>query len=226
MIRPLRLLTAATLLLHLASGAGHTQENPDPSVMMPPMGLGSLKQEQISITIANDQLTVRFEPLNEQLLRLLAPDAYRALSGLIARNRAAIDSISRDAGASQPGLMLLTVYANTPDARFDPTLVGVTVNTRRIEPIGILPLDANFNRQQLAVRTVGMGLFVFSEPLPVYSTLVFSYGSVAAEGWASMIPTFDRELARVSARARSQATQQAQPQPAPANKPDSAPPQQ
>ncbi len=220
MIRLPRLLTALALVAHLTSGAAHTQETPDSSVTMPPMGLGSLKQEQISITILNDQLTVRFEPLNEQLLRLLAPDAYRALSGLIAKNRGAIDSISRYSGASQPGLMLLTVYANTPDARFDPTLVGVTVNTRRIEPIGILPLDANFSRQQLAVRTVGMGLFIFSEPLPVYSTLVFTYGTAAAEGWASMIPTFDRELARVSARARSQA-QQEQPQP----KPDSAPTQ-
>ena len=38
---------------------------------------------------------------------------------------------------------------------------------------------------------------------------IFSYGSATAEGWASKIATFDRELARVSARARSQATQQA-----------------
>lgn len=218
-------LLLLTLALSAAAGDAHTQEIPDSSAILPPMGLGSLKQEQISVTIANSQLTVRFQPLNEELLRLLAPDAYRVLSGMIAKNRAAIDSISRYAGASQAGLLLLTVYANSPDARFDPTLVGVTVNTRRIEPIGILPLDANFSRQQLAVRTVGMGLFVFSEPLPVYSPLVFTYGSVAAEGWVGMIPTFDRELARVSARARSQAAQsQGQPQP-PTPAPDSAPPQ-
>jgi len=214
----------AALLALLASGAtGHAQETPDLRSAMPPAGLGSLTQEQISLTLANSQLTVRFEPLNERLLRLLAPDAYRALAGLIAKNQAVIDSVSRDNGASQPGLMLLTVYGNAPDARFDPTLVGVTVNTRRIDPIAILPLDANFSRQQLAIRTVGMGLFVFSEELPVYSPLVFTYGSAAAEGWTRLIPTFDRELARVSARARSQATQQDPGQPAPTPQTDSTP---
>ena len=207
MTRSFRLLLAVALSACASSGAAHSQESPDPMGTMPPMGMGSLTQEQISITIANSQLTLRFEPLNERLLRLLAPDAYRALSGLIANRADAIDSVSRSSGASQPGLMLVTVYGNVPDVRFDPTLIGVTVNTRRIQAVGIIPLDANFNRQQLPVRAVGMGLYVFSEELPVYSPLVFTYGMAAAEGWVKKIQTFDRELARVSARARSQATQ-------------------
>lgn len=202
-----RLLTVLALCACSHPGPAQSQEAPSPMGTMPPMGLGSLTQEQISISIANTQLTVRFEPLNERLLRLLAPDAYRALSGMIASRRAAIDSVSRFSGASQPGLMLVTVYGNVPDVRFDPTLIGVSMNSRRIDPVGIIPLDANFSRQQLARQSVGMGLFIFSEELPVYSPMVFSYGSVAAEGWAQKISTFDRELARVSARARSQATQ-------------------
>ena len=209
MIRATKLLALLALCACAHSGQAHSQEAPDPMGTMPPMGLGSLTQEQISLSIANSQLTVRFQPLNERLLRLLAPDAYRALSGMIASRKAAIDSVSRESGASQPGLMLVTVYGNKPDVRFDPTLVGVTVNTRRIEAVGIIPLDANFSRQQLAQQSVGMGLFVFSEELPVYSPLVFVYGTAAAEGWAQKIQMFDRELARVSARARSQATQQA-----------------
>jgi len=207
MIRTSRLLMLLALCAVVRPGSIRSQEAPDPMGTMPPMGLGSLTQQQISLSIANSQLTLRFQPLNERLLRLLAPDAYRALSGLIANRSQAIDSVSRYSGASQPGLMLVTVYGNVPDVRFDPTLVGVSVNARRIDPIGIIPLDANFSRQQLAIRTVGMGLFVFSEELPVYSPMVFTYGTVAAEGWAGKISTFDRELARVAARERSQAAQ-------------------
>jgi hypothetical protein len=203
-----RLLALLAVCACAHSGPAHSQETPDPMGTMPPMGLGSLTQEQISISIANSQLTVRFEPLNERLLRLLAPDAYRALSGMISSRRAAIDSVSRISGASQPGLMLVTVYGNVPDVRFEATLIGLSVNSRRIDPVGIIPLDANFSRQQLARQSVGMGLYIFADELPVYSPMVFSYGSVTAEGWASKISTFDRELARVSARARSQATQQ------------------
>ncbi len=209
MIRISRFLMLLALCACARPASMRSQEPSDPMGTMPPPGLGSLTQQDISLTIANSQLTLRFEPLNERLLRLLAPDAYRALSGLIANRSAAIDSVSRYSGSTQPGLMLVTVYGNVPDVRFDPTLVGVSVNARRIEPIGIIPLDANFNRQQLAIRTVGMGLFVFSEELPVYSPMVFTYGTVAAEGWSNKISTFDRELARVASRARSQAAQSA-----------------
>ena len=204
-----RLVSVLALCACSTTGPVHSQDTPDPMGTMPPVGFGSLTQEQISISIANSQLTVRFEPLNERLLRLLAPDAYRALSGMIASRRAAIDSVSRMSGTSQPGLMLVTVYGNVAEVRFEPTLIGVSMNSRRFDPVGIIPLDANFSRQQLQRQTVGMGLFIFSEELPVYSAMAFSYGSATAEGWASKIATFDRELARVSARARSQATQQA-----------------
>mgnify|MGYP003503249915 FL=1 len=204
-----RLVSVLALCACSTTGPVHSQDTPDPMGTMPPVGFGSLTQEQISISIANSQLTVRFEPLNERLLRLLAPDAYRALSGMIASRRAAIDSVSRMSGTSQPGLMLVTVYGNVAEVRFEPTLIGVSMNSRRLDPVGIIPLDANFSRQQLQRQTVGMGLFIFSEELPVYSAMAFSYGSATAEGWASKISTFDRELARVSSRARSQATQQA-----------------
>lgn len=204
-----RLVALLALCACAHSGQAHSQETQDSTGAMPPIGLGSLTQEQISISIANSQLTVRFQPLNERLLRLLAPDAYRALSGMIASRRVAIDSISRYSGVSQPGLMLVTVYGNVPDVRFDASSIGISVNSRRINPVGIIPLNANFSRQQLPQQAVGQGLYVFSEELPVYSPMVFSYGSVAVEGWAQKIPTFDRELARVSARARSQQTQQA-----------------
>jgi len=208
MTRRLRSVSAATLLACALSTTAHSQTGIDPMGVMPPMGMGSLTQEQISLSIANSQLTVRFEPLNERLLRLLAPDAYRALSGMIANRGAAIDSVSQESGTSQPGLMLVTVFGNVPDVRFDPTLIGVTINTRRFEPVGIIPLDANFFRQQLPIRAVGMGLFIFPDELPVYSPLVFSYGSVSADGWAQKIQLFDRELARIAARARAQGTQQ------------------
>ena len=204
-----RLVSVLALCACSTTGRVQSQETPDPMGTIPPKGLGPLTPEQIPISLANSQLTVRFEPLNERLLRLLAPDAYRALSGMIASRRAAIDSVSRMSGASQPGLMLVTVYGNVADVRFEPTLIGVSMNSRRFDPVGIIPLDANFSRQQLQRQTVGMGLFIFSEELPVYSAMAFSYGSATAEGWASKISTFDRELARVSSRARSQATQQA-----------------
>jgi hypothetical protein len=48
-----------------------------------------------------------------------------------------------------------------------------------------------------------MGLYVFSEELPVYEPMTFSYGTVTVEDWTRKLRTFDRERARIDARLRA-----------------------
>ena len=201
-------LTLAAAALVIAASTGAAQEgNPppaeDPMGVLPPVGYGKLTQSDISLSIRTNPVEVRFTPLNERLLRLLAPDAYRALRGMVETHQTAIDSVARQAGTSQPGLMMVTFFAQQPDIRFDASSVGVGVRTRRIDPVGIIPLDANFSTQQLPVREQAMGLYVFSEELPVYEPMTFSYGNVTVEDWSRKLRTFDRERARIDARLRA-----------------------
>lgn len=211
-------LLAATLVLAASAGAaqeGNPPPSDDPMGVLPPVGYGKLTQSDISISIRSNPVEVRFTPLNERLLRLLAPDAYRALRGMVETHQTAIDSVARQAGTSQPGLMMVTFFAQQPDIRFDASSASVSVRTRHIDAVGIIPLDALFSTQQLPVRGQAMGLYVFSEELPVYEPMTFSYGNITVDDWTRKLRTFDRERARIDSRLR------ATPQETP---PDSLPP--
>jgi hypothetical protein len=199
-------LLAAALVLAASAGAaqeGNPPPSDDPMGVLPPVGYGKLTQSDISISIRSNPVEVRFTPLNERLLRLLAPDAYRALRGMVETHQTAIDSVARQAGTSQPGLLMVTFFAQQPDIRFDASSVSVSVRTRHIDPVGIIPLDALFSTQQLPVRGQAMGLYVFSEELPVYEPMTFSYGNITVDDWTRKLRTFDRERARIDSRLRA-----------------------
>ncbi len=69
---------------------------------------GTLSQSDLSLRLRNDELEIRFVPLNERVARLLAPDAYQSLHGLRAARQTSIDSLARINGLSEPGLALVT----------------------------------------------------------------------------------------------------------------------
>ena len=77
---------------------------------MPPEGYGSLTQSALTLRIVTPEIEVRMVPLDQRVTRLLAPDTYRSLQGLVESRRASIDSIARRSGTSRPGLALVTFF--------------------------------------------------------------------------------------------------------------------
>src|SRR5260221_1396044 len=67
-----------------------------------PAGYGSLRQDDISIRLEPQGLIVRAIPLDENVIRLLTTDSYRALRDLEESNRTAIDRITRRSGGRRP----------------------------------------------------------------------------------------------------------------------------
>jgi hypothetical protein len=67
---------AAVAAAALAAPAGLAAQNSD----LPPPGFGSLKQDQVAVMITTASLAVRVLPLDEHVLRLLAPDTYSSRS--------------------------------------------------------------------------------------------------------------------------------------------------
>src|SRR2546430_17531030 len=60
-----------------------------------PVGYGTLRQDEIAIRIELPGLIVRAIPLDENLIRLLTPDSYRALRELQESNKQAIAAVAR-----------------------------------------------------------------------------------------------------------------------------------
>ena len=172
-----------------------------PGGELPPPGYGSLKQDNISLRISTSEIEVRFMPLDERLIRLLAPDAYASLHGLVVSRKAAIDEAARQDNLTQPGLVLVSFFALRPAARFDPDLVNISYRSQFERPAAIVPYTGNFSSRQLDVRQQASAIYLFDEPLPVFEPFEVVYGGSKAAWDDAVLRRIGVERSRVQARA-------------------------
>lgn len=192
----------AAAALASAAGAGALAAQSLSAAALIPGGFGTLSQDDIDIRFRTDELEVRFVPLDDRVLRLLAPDGYRSLTALIARKQAPIDSVASAYGTSRPGLALVTFFAQRSNARFDASTLFLIVRGRFIRPLGTVPLNPAFTSQQLDVRGAATAIYVFDEAIPVTEPFGVSYGGITSDDWRRRLESLDRERQRVASRAR------------------------
>jgi hypothetical protein len=167
-----------------------------------PIGYGSLSQNDLALRLANDDLEIRFVPLDPAVTPLLAPDAFQSLRALVESHRQGIDSVAARAGVSQPGLALVSFFGRRPDVLFDPQTLTLLIRNSAFSPLGVLPLNARFTSQQLGVREQASAIYLFEEAIPVDDSFTVSYGNLTSEDWQKKQTILDRERARVAARSR------------------------
>ena len=209
-MRLVRRTAFALLLVPIVGRPALAQGSQSAAEALPPPGYGSLKQDDLALRVRNNEIEVRFVPLDRRVTPLLARDSYESLHGLVQSRRRAIDSVASAAGISQPGLALVTFFGQRPGARYDPQTLTIVVRNRVYRPLGIVPFTPRFTSQQLEVREQVSALYLFEESIPVTDDFSISYGGLNSESWSRKQPTLDRERARAASRAR-------------AHRPDSAP---
>ena len=193
-----------TLLFGLLGCAGPATGQSGERARPLPTGHGSLSQDDLALRLRNDELEIRFIPLNPEVTPLLARDAHQALRALVERNRRGIDSIASRAGVSQPGLALVSFFGQRPEVRFDPQTLTLLIRNQIFRPIGVIPVTPRFTSQQLGIREQASAIYLFEQDIPVDDSFTLSYGGLQSEDWRNKQPVLDRERARVSARARGQ----------------------
>lgn len=176
----------------------------DPARPVPP-GFGSLSQNDLALRVRNDDLEIRFIPLDPRVTPLLARDAYQSLRALVETHRREIDSVASRAGVAQPGLALVSFFGQRSDVRFDPQTLTLLIRNRVYRPLGFIPLTPKFTSQQLNVREQASAIYLFEETIPVEDSFTLSYAELESEDWQRKQSLLDRERARVSARARGEA---------------------
>jgi hypothetical protein len=167
---------------------------------LPPAGYGTLNQDQLSIRLAVSDLEVRFLPLDERVLRLVAKDGYESLHGLVTARQAQVDSAGRAAGVASPGLALVSFFALRGDARFDPENVSLFYRNQFYRPVAIVPITANFTSRQLPVRQQASAIYLFELTLPVFEQFDVAYGTSQSGIWNEILPRIERERVRVLSR--------------------------
>jgi hypothetical protein len=206
------LLRLLTLVTATAACAGHPAPAPaqqptssvggDQGSLVPP-GHGQLRQDVITLSLRSGSLELRFTPLDERVTRLLSSDAYQSLQVLLTRQAGAIDSTVSRLGIRTPGLALVSFYGLAPNTRFDPQLVTLTVRNQQFQPAAVLPISTSFSSQQLDTRDQATGLIIFDQPIPVTEPFDLDYLDASSSDWARRLNRFDRERARIRAKAGS-----------------------
>ena len=203
LVRP---LLVALAVAACAPGSRAQTPPPDAGVQdgtLPPAGFGTLSQNDVAVLLRDEQVELRFLPLDERVIRLLAPDAYQALSALVRQHQGAIDSIASQRGLTTPGLALVTFYGRVPQARFDPQLVSLLVRGHPIFPLGMVPLGPEFSSRELGVRGTARAIYVFVEIVPVIEPFTLAYGTKQSAAWERTIQTLSRERGRAIQRAQA-----------------------
>ena len=195
-------LRQLSVLLACLGCAGSASGQSD-QARIPPAGFGSLTQDDLSLRVRNDDLEIRFVPLDPRVLPLLAPDAYQSLRGLVETHRRAIDSVASRAGVAQPGLALVSFFGQRPDVRFDAQTLTLVLRNRVFRPLGFIALNSKFASGQLGVRQQASAIYIFEETIPVDDSFTVLYANLTSEDWQRKQPILDRERARVSARSRA-----------------------
>jgi hypothetical protein len=185
------------------------QGNPPtaPGDTVPP-GFGSLRRDDIVLRFATDQLQLQILPLDERVIRLLAPDTYRSLEQLIqSRQRDITDAGSR-AGLTNWTLVMVTFYGQVPGARFTPEDIQLQSRGQAFRPEAIVPLSPTWNTLQLDQRQQAVGLYLYDGGISWFEDLSASYQGSPQVPWNRSLQALQRERARVQARAQTPPAQQ------------------
>lgn len=185
-------------LVALAAPAAAQDAGADGDLL--PVGLGSLSQDDLAVRLRSDVLEIRFIPLDERMLRLLASDAYRSLHAIRLQQQRAIDSVASETGISEPSAVLVSFYGRQPGARFNPEQVVIGVRSRQLYPLAMIPLSPSFSSQQLELRQPATALYLYEDQLPIAEPFTVSYGAITSHEWERKLATLERERARIGSR--------------------------
>ena len=166
-----------------------------------PAGFGSLRQDDIAIRLQPTGMIVRAIPLDENVIRLLTPDSYRALRDLEESNRVAIETITRRSGGRRPAAWYVSFYGLQPEARFSPMELVISSAGQDFRPIDVIPLSTGFGEQRLKQRETQSAVYLYSGEIDVDHPLVVTFQGERDASWEQTLQRIERERALVRARA-------------------------
>jgi hypothetical protein len=166
-----------------------------------PTGYGTLRRDEVAVRLSTATIEIQVLPLDEQVIRLLAPDTYRSLAELVRSRRAEIADAAARGGTPSPTLVMVTFLAVVPQARFNPEELNVTSRGRLFRPIGIVPLSPTWSSFQLDARQQAAALYLFEPGMSFAEQLTISYQGLSSDAWTRAVRLLEQERARVKARA-------------------------
>lgn len=152
---------------------------------------GTLRQDDVTLTLRLHPLQVKVTPLDEEVVRLLAPDTRDRLRTLARTHR---DGPERARG---PTLFLVSFFSSEAGAEFREGELTLVVAGIRERPVAIRPVTPGWGNQRLSAMETQMAVYAFSAPVDFDQPWSVDYDGVVNDEWGRVIPLLQRERARV-----------------------------
>ncbi|HEY2805178.1 MAG TPA: hypothetical protein VGI92_04895 [Gemmatimonadales bacterium] len=173
----------------------------DPS--LPPPGFGSLRQDDIGIRLDGRNLLIRIIPLDEKVIRLLAPDSYRSLHDMRESHAEQIKAASRP-GMDSAEVFMVTFFGLQPQTRFNPDELQILSQNATYRPVGYVAITPRFSENQVGAREQAAAIFVYEPGIEVLRPFTVTYNSLQSDSWNAALTLLNTERARVLARSQAQ----------------------
>jgi hypothetical protein len=147
------------------------------------------------------EVQVRAIPLDESIIRVLAPDSYRSLRGLRESKREAVDKLAARYMLRERNVWFVSFFGLAPDARFNPGELTISVSGRDYRPLEVLPLSSGFGEQRLNVRETQSALYLFGDGVNLSQPIVVRMQGVEDSSWGAILQRIEQERALIRGRA-------------------------
>ena len=181
-----------------APAAPGAQPNRTPANDLVPAGHGTLRQEEVTLTLRSGPLLLKVTPLEEWVIRLTAQDTYRRLSELAVQHRAAIEERT---GTPAATLFLVSFFSEQPDVTFAPQDLQLVNRGRLHRPQLVRGITTGWGTERLSQRETQMAVYAFEPGIDLSLDLTVEYGDARSAEWSRVLQLLQAEAGRARARA-------------------------
>lgn len=192
-------LVASSILVATTAAQSSTKSNEQDEQL--PAGYGTLGQDDIGIRLRTPDFVIRVLPLDEGVIRLLAPDTYLSMHRLLESKADDVSDAARQNGISTPSVFLVSFFGVQTRARFDAEALTITGQSRLYRPRAFLPVSPSFGDRQVNQRETATAIYIYEDGIRLLDPFTLSYDGASTNEWERILMTLDRERAAVLARA-------------------------
>ena len=182
-----------------ATGSERTVGTAAAADTLVPPGYGTLRQDEVTVSIRSGAVLVKLTPLDEAVIRLLAPDTYQRLSSL---RQSRMEEASRVGMGGEPELFLVSFFSYQPDASFQPEDVQLVYQSRLLRPTTVVPLTSGWGRQRLDQQETQTAIYAFDAELDFDQAIIVRYGLEESEEWRQTLVRLENERGQIRSRIR------------------------
>jgi hypothetical protein len=165
---------------------------------MVPTGYGTLRQDDATVSLRSGPVLVKITPLDEALIRLLAPDTYTRLHALRESR-----SVEAERTVMRPvELFLVSFFSYQPDVSFQPEDLQLFHQSRILRPSSIMPVTSGWGQQRLAQQETQTAIYAYESPVEYDQPITVRYGQVESDEWRQVLMRLETERSKVLSRVR------------------------